>query len=86
MNLKTVPKGDMALGYDVAKKYSSPKKHKRFTLNRRMTTHTERDGINVTCFVFSERDDEIVVMIDESRKGAGLCVTHTHTPLHPGSR
>lgn len=24
MNLNTVPRGDMALGYDVARKYSSP--------------------------------------------------------------
>lgn len=29
MNLKTVPKGDMALGYEVAKKYSSPKKNRK---------------------------------------------------------
>lgn len=29
MNLNTVPKGDMALGYAVAKKYSSPIKRQK---------------------------------------------------------
>mgnify|MGYP007124644861 CR=1 FL=1 len=43
-------------------------------------------GRIVTCFVFSERDDELVVMIDESGKGAGLLITHTHTPFLPDSR
>lgn len=45
-----------------------------------------RGRLNVTCFVFSERDDELVVVIDESGEGARLCVAHAHAPLLPGSR
>ena len=29
MNLNTVPKGDIALGCEVARKYSSPERHKQ---------------------------------------------------------
>lgn len=40
-NLNTVPVGDMALGYDVAKKYSSPENQKNLTV---IPSHTEGRG------------------------------------------
>lgn len=87
-NLNTVPEGDMALGYDVAKKYSSPENQKNFTA---LHSHTEgwrhrQWGSNRTCFILSKGDDVLVVVIDESRKGAGDGVAHTDPPLPPSSR
>lgn len=44
----------------------------------------QKNRTRKTSFVFSKRDDELVVLIDESLEGACLLVTHAHSFLSPG--